>query len=107
GSLDALKQALGQVNIDKIWITLTRKSDSDTIAFFDYINIGGDIISFEPLEDEDIKDGPSSASAGGLITYTITYGNNMLEPVDVVVIDNYDPATIFISADPPPDPGTH
>ena len=107
GSLDALKQALGQVNIDKIWITLTRKSDSDTIAFFDYINIGGDIISFEPLEDEDIKDGPSSASAGGLITYTITYGNNMLEPVDVVVIDDYDPATIFISAYPPPDPGTH
>ena len=107
-SLDALKQALGDISIDKIWITLYKnEGDSDTIAFFDYINIGGEIISFEPLEEEEIKDGPSSASAGGLITYTITYGNNMLEPVDVVIIDNYDPATIFISADPPPDPGTH
>jgi len=107
-SLDALKETLGDIKIEKIWITLYKnEGDSDTIAFFDYINIGGEIISFEPLEDEEIKDGPSSASAGGLITYTITYGNNMLEPVDVVVIDDYDPATIFISADPPPDPGTH
>ena len=107
-SLDALKQTLGDISIEKIWITLYKnEGDSDTIAFFDYINIGGEIISFEPLEEEDIKDGPSSASAGGLITYTITYGNNMLEPVNVVVIDDYDPATIFISAYPPPDPGTH
>ncbi len=107
-SLDALKETLGDISIEKIWITLYKnEGDNDTIAFFDYINIGGDIISFEPLEDEDIKDGPSSASAGGLITYTITYGNNMLEPVDVVVIDDYDPDTIFISADPPTDPGTH
>ena len=106
-SLDALKQTLGDISIEKIWITLYKnEGDSDTIAFFDYINIGGEIISFEPLEEEEIKDGPSSASAGGLITYTITYGNNMLEPVDVVVIDNYDPATVFISAYPPPDPGT-
>ena len=107
-SLDALKQTLGDISIKKIWITLYKnEGDSDTIAFFDYINIGGEIISFEPLEEENIKDGPSSASPGGLITYTITYGNNMLEPVDVVVIDNYDPATIFISASPLPDPGTH
>ena len=107
-SLDALKQTLGDISIEKIWITLYKnEGDSDTIAFFDYINIGGEIISFEPLEEEEIKDGPSSASAGGLITYTITYGNNMLDPVDVVVIDDYDPATIFISAYPPPDPGTH
>ena len=105
-SLEAIKQAFGERNIEKIWITLTRESDSDTTAFFDYINIGGEIISFEPLEGEDVKDGPSSASAGGLITYTITYGNNMLEPVDVVVRDDYDPATIFISAYPPPDHGT-
>jgi hypothetical protein len=27
--------------------------------------------------------------------------------VDVVVLEDYDPATIFISAYPPPDPGTH
>ena len=106
GSLDAIKQAFSGRNIEKIWITLSRESDLNTTAFFDYINIGGDIISFEPLEEEDIKDGPSSASAGGLITYTITYGNNMLEPVDVVVTDYYDPATVFISAYPPPDPGT-
>lgn len=106
GTLDALKQEFGSSEITEIRIILLTENDGST-AFFDYINIDGDIISFEPLEEEEIKDGPSSASAGGLITYTITYGNNMLEPVDVVVIDNYDPATIFISADPPPDPGTH
>ncbi len=107
-SLDALKLIYGDIDIEKIWITLYKnRGDSDTIAFFDYINIDGDIISFEPLEDEEIKDGPSSASAGGLITYKITYGNNMLEPVDVLVLEDYDPQTIFISAYPPPDPGTH
>jgi len=107
-SLDALKQTLRGMSIEKIWITLYKnEGDSDTIAFFDYINIDGEIISFEPLEEEEIKDGPSSASAGGLITYTITYGNNMLEPVDVMVREDYDPQTVFISAYPPPDPGTH
>lgn len=106
-SLDDLKLTLGDRRITKIWITLSkRESKNDTIAFFDYINIGDEIISFEPLEEEEIKEGPSSASAGGLITYTITYGNNMLEPVDVLVVENYDSGTIFISSDPPPDPGT-
>lgn len=107
-SLDALKQILGGRIIEKIWITLyKREGDSDTTAFFDYIKIDEEVISFEPLEKEEIKDGPSSASAGGLITYTITYGNNMLEPVDVLVIENYDYlGTFFVSAYPPPDPGT-
>jgi hypothetical protein len=106
-SLDDIKEELGGRVITKIWITFYKNGgEGDTIAYFDYINIAGDVISFEPLEEEDVKDGPTSASAGGLITYTITYGNSMMEPVDVVVTEDYDLQTIFISSDPPPDLGT-
>ncbi len=79
----------------------------ETSVFIDYIKIGDEIISFEPLEDEDVKDGPKTATAGGQITYTITYGNNQFQPVDLVVRENYDPRTAFIVAYPPPDPGTN
>ncbi len=61
---------------------------------------------FEPLEDEDIKDGPKSATPGGQITYTITYGNNQLQPVDLVVREEYDQRTVFIDSYPLPDAGT-
>ncbi|MGV8174849.1 MAG: hypothetical protein ACP5OU_04030 [Methanothrix sp.] len=104
--LDNITKDMGDRLITKIWITINNSKKTNTIAYLDYINIAGDIISFEPLEEEDVKDGPSSASAGGLITYTITYGNNMMEPVDVVVTEDYDSETGFISADPPPDHGT-
>lgn len=107
-SLDDLKKELKGKKITKIYITLynTGKDGTTTKAFIDYIRIGNQLISFEPLEKEDAKDGPSSASAGGLITYTITYGNNGIEPVDVVVKEDYDPRTLFIEATPSPDPGT-
>ena len=86
GSLDDCKDLLEGKRIVKIYITIYKDPNvSDTSAFIDYIKIGDEIISFEPLEKEDVKDGPSSATPGGLLTYTITYGNNQLEPVDLIV----------------------
>ncbi len=106
-SLDDCKDRLVGKNIVKIYITIYKDPKvSDTSAFIDYIKIGDEIISFEPLEKEDVKDGPSSATPGGLMTYTITYGNNQLEPADLIVKEDYDPRTVFIESYPPPDPGT-
>jgi hypothetical protein len=107
GSLDTCKSRLEGKGIVKIYITIYKNSNaSDTSAFIDYIKIGDEVISFEPLEKEDVKDGPTSATPGGLITYTITYGNNELEPVDLIVKEDYDPRTVFIESYPPADPGT-
>ncbi len=107
-SLDDIKDKLKDKRITKIYITVYNINTDrlETTALIDYIKIGNEIISFEPLEKEDIKDGPSSATAGGLMTYTITYGNNGLEPVDLIVKEEYDPKTVFIVSYPPPDPGT-
>jgi hypothetical protein len=106
-SLDDCKGRLEGKRIVKIYITIYKDVNaSETSALIDYIKIGNELISFEPLEREDIKDGPSSATAGGLMTYTITYGNNGLEPVDLIVKEDYDPRTVFIMSDPSPDPGT-
>jgi len=106
-SLDDCKDRLVGKNIVKIYITIYKDLKvSDTSAFIDYIKIGDEIISFEPLEKEDVKDGPSSATPGGLLTYTITYGNNQLEPVDLIVKEDYDLRTVFIESYPPPDTGT-
>jgi hypothetical protein len=107
GSLDDCKSRLEGKRIVKIYITIFKGPNaSEKSAFIDYIKIGDEIISFEPLEKEDIKDGPSSATPGGLMTYTITYGNNGIEPVDLIVKEDYDPRTVFIVSYPPPDPGT-
>jgi len=106
-SLDDCKHRLEGKRIVKIYITIYKDvKASETSALIDYIKIGDEIISFEPLEKEDIKDGPTSATPGGLITYTITYGNNGLEPVDLIVKEEYDPRTVFIMSYPSPDPGT-
>jgi hypothetical protein len=106
-SLDACKSKLVDKNIVKIYLTIYRDSNgSNTSAFMDYIRISDEIISFEPLEEEEIKDGPASATPGGLMTYTITYGNNELQPADLIVKEDYDPRTVFIESYPPPDPGT-
>jgi hypothetical protein len=102
GSLDSCKSRLEGRGIVRIVITIY---GSDTSTLIDYLTIGNEIISFEPLEKEDVKDGPTSATAGGLITYTITYGNNGLEPVDLIVKEDYDPRTVFIESYPPPDYG--
>jgi len=106
-SLDDCKGRLEGKKIVKIYITIYKDiKATETSAFIDYIKIGDEIISFEPLEKEDIKDGPSSATPGGLMTYTITFGNNDLEPVDLIIKEEYDPRTVFIMSDPSPDPGT-
>ena len=106
-SLDDCKSNLGDKKIVKIYITVYKDINvSQTSALIDYIKIGNEIMSFEPLETEDIKDGPASATPGSLITYTITYGNNGLEPVDLIVKEKYDPGTVFIAAYPSPDSGT-
>jgi hypothetical protein len=106
-SLETCKSKLNGKNIVKLYITVYKDSKSPlTSAFIDCIKIGDEIISFEPLEEEEIKDGPSSASPGGLMTYTITYGNNELKATDLTVKEDYDPRTVFIESYPPPDPGT-
>ena len=107
-SLDDFKNKLKDKRIVKIYITVYNKEKNglETTAFIDYIRIGDEIISFEPLEEEEIKDGPSSATPGGLMTYTITYGNNQLHTTDLIVKEDYDPRTVFIESYPPPDPGT-
>ncbi|MBN1236786.1 MAG: hypothetical protein JW999_12185 [Methanotrichaceae archaeon] len=106
-SLDACKSRLEGKSIVKIYISIYKDSKvPDTSAFIDYIKIADEVISFEPLEEEDIKDGPSSATPGGLMTYTITYGNNQYHPVDLIVKEDYDPRTVFVVSYPPPDPGT-
>jgi hypothetical protein len=106
-SLDACKSKLEGKRIVKLYITIRKNGQAPTSAFIDYIKIGDQIISFEPLEREDLKDGPTSASPGGLITYIITYGNNQLQPTDVIVNENYDQRTVFIESYPLPDPGTN
>ena len=108
GSLDDFKDKLKGKRIVQIYITIYNKEKDgrETTTFVDYIKIGDEIISFEPLEKEDVKDGPSSATPGGLMTYTITYGNNGIDPVDLIVREDYDPQTVFIESYPPPDTGT-
>lgn len=100
-SLDDYRNKYMGKRISKITITISKGA-----ALIDYIKIGDELISFEPLEKENVKDGPTSATPGGLITYTITYGNNGIEPVDLIVKEDYDPRTVFIESYPPADPGT-
>lgn len=107
GSLEDCKSKLRGKNIVRLYITLYKDGKvPKTTAYIDYIKIGDQIISFEPLEQETVKKGTKSVSPGSQITYTITYGNNQLEPVDLVVKEKYDPLTIFIEGDPKPDPGS-
>lgn len=106
-SLERCQSRLRGEKIVRIYLTLYKDTKvSETSAFIDYIKIGDRIISFEPLETEEIKDAPSSVSPGSEISYTITYGNNLLEPVDLVVREQYDSRTFFVRAVPAPDFGT-
>lgn len=108
GSLDECRERLKGKSIVRLYITIYKDGNVPrTSVYVDYIKLGDQIISFEPLEDEDIKKGPKSVSPGSQITYTITYGNNNLVPTDVVVSEQYDPRTLFLEANPAPDPGTN
>lgn len=102
------RKALSGKMVIGFYITIYKDSSVDTTAaYIDYIKIGDRILSFEPLEEELPKSAPKSASPGSEITYTITYGNNFLQPLDLVIRESYDPKTIFVSADPAPDEGTN
>lgn len=108
GHLEELRRRLNGREVVRIYITVNKDPKvPETTAFIDYVRIGDDIVSFEPLEDEDIKEGPKSATPGGQITYTITYGNNQLQPVDLVVREEYDSRTVFIDSYPLPDAGSN
>lgn len=107
-SLDECRSLLAGSSLVKLYITFYKDADknvNDTSVLLDFINIADELISFEPLEKEKIKKATKSVSQGGTITYTITYGNNLQEPVDLVVREQYDPRTIFLQATPPPDQG--
>jgi hypothetical protein len=107
-SLGAFRESMGGLKVVRIYITLYKDSSvPKTAAYFDYIKVGDQLLSFESLEQEEIKDGPTSVSPGGTVTYVITYGNNYLEPMDLVVAESYDPRTSFVQADPQPDSGTN
>ena len=107
GSLADCKSKLKGESLVRLYITLYKDGKvPKTTAFIDYIKIGDQIISFEPMEQEAIKKATKSISPGGQITYTITYGNNQLTPIDLMVKEQYDPRTTFIEANPSPDPGS-
>ena len=106
-NLEECRESLKGNRVVKLYITLYKDGEvPSTTAFIDYLKIGDQILSFEPLEEEEIKKASRSVSPGSEITYTITYGNNQLRPVDLVVTEKYDPRTIFIRAVPAPDPGS-
>jgi len=68
--LDSLQNEMGEKKVIRIYITVTGKdasasAASPTSVYIDYVMIGGDVISFEPLEEEELKDGPSSAAPAG------------------------------------------
>ncbi len=80
-----------------------------SIWLFDYFRINGMVASFEPDEGPTEKTGkPSRISEGGKITYTITYGNDLMTNLtNFVIVEYYDSRMSLISADPRPDPGTN
>lgn len=80
------------------------------ICLFDYFNINGMVLSFEPNEGPYTKEGKSKRiSQNGKITYIITYGNDFNDTTltNLVIVEEYDPRMTLLSAEPPPDPGTN
>jgi conserved repeat domain len=103
------QEELGNAGVVRFWITIYEVEDSGAACLIDYLRLGGYVVSFEPLEDQKPKKGsPSKATPGRKITYTITYGNDLTEPLtNLVITERYDPRTTIISASPLPDPGTN
>lgn len=102
------QEILRGMDVVKVYIRLKGATKYEGVScYVDYVRIAGEVISFEPLERNSIKKAKqSSVSPGSTITYTITYGNNLEVPTDVVVREFYDQRTLFLEAYPPPDPGT-
>ncbi len=107
-SWSAALERLSGMDVVKIYIRLKGATKDDGVScYVDYVRIGGDVISFEPLEREPLKKAKqSSVSPGSTITYMITFGNNLDVPADIVIREFYDQRTLFLEAYPPPDPGT-
>ncbi|MGB3944090.1 MAG: hypothetical protein WBK88_04790 [Methanothrix sp.] len=108
GDLAGCQGYFGPAGVVRIWITLYGIGDVGGSCLIDYIRLGSYTLSFEPLEDQVTKKGtPKRISQGGKITYTITYGNDLLEPItNLVIVEEFDPRMALLSAYPPPDPGT-
>lgn len=102
------QEILRGMDVVKVYIRLRGATKYEGVScYVDYVRIAGEVISFEPLERDSIKRAKqSSVSPGSTITYTITYGNNLEVPADIVVREFYDQRTFFLEAYPPPDPGT-
>lgn len=109
GDLVGCQGYFGPAGVVRIWITLYGIADGGGSCLIDYIKLGSYTLSFEPLEDQVTKKGkPKRISYGGKITYTITYGNDLLIPItNLVIVEQFDPRMSLISADPPPDRGTN
>ncbi|MGB9902349.1 hypothetical protein [Methanothrix sp.] len=97
------------MDVVRVYIRLKGATKYEGVScYVDYVRIAGEVISFEPLERDSIKKAKqSSVSPGSTITYTITYGNNLEVPADIVIREFYDQRTLFLEAYPPPDPGTN
>ena len=81
--------------------TSSKKLPSEgAIWLFDYFSINGMIASFEPGEGSYVKEGkPSRISQGGKITYTITYGNDLLKSItNLVIVEDYYPRVSIVYA---------
>lgn len=102
------QEILRGMDVVKVYIRLRGATKYEGVScYVDYIRIAGEVISFEPMERDPIKKAKqSSISPGSTITYTITYGNNLEVPSDIVIREFYDQRTLFLEAYPPPDPGT-
>jgi hypothetical protein len=108
GLADWQKELHENPKIVQVYIRLYKPGAG--IILFDYFNINGMILSFEPNEGPYEKVGkPKRISQNGKITYTITYGNddNNTTLTNLVIVEDYDPRMTLLSADPPPDPGTN
>jgi hypothetical protein len=99
----------GDLGLVKVYISLYKVGSANSTCYIDYIMVGDQILSFEPLEDLPTKTArQKSISPGSKISYNITYGNDLLEEItNLVIVENYDPRTVFLFSDPAPDPGTN
>jgi hypothetical protein len=107
GNLSESLRAFSGKSIEKIWIKLYNTGNVQATAYIDYMKIRDQVISFEPFEKEKILAAPKSVGPGEKITYIITYGNNQLVPIDLVIENQFDTGVVPIEADPLPDPGSN
>ncbi|NYT02292.1 MAG: DUF11 domain-containing protein [Methanosarcinales archaeon] len=103
------QEKLRGLEVVKIYLRLKKVGSENCSGYIDYLRLGEEVVSFEPLEDEEVKRSKQrSISPGSSITYVITYGNNLNENVtNLVIQEMYDARTVYVESYPPPDPGTN